>query len=344
MSEKAKQILKRIISYAGVFFFVLAAFMLWWQLRNYTLRDIFHALLMIPKGDLLAACITCLVSYLVLSLYDYLALKYVGGKVSWWKWMLAGILGFAISNNAGNALVSGGTIRYRLYTRWHISGGDIFKMLTFSGITFFLGFSAILIIGYFMVSSNILNQSTGANVSITSLFIISLSVVIAYFAITLLFRGKSLKIGKLRFHVPTTKMAFFQMVIGIADGLLAGLVLYFCLIPFVQIPFWTYIGIFVIAQAMGVFSQVPGGLGVFETIFLLILPSGMDKANIFAGILAYRVIYYVLPLIGAGGLFLIYENYLRAFTKRHRSGQEEKPPILPKNGQEEPKKIQEPKK
>ena len=123
MSAKTKRFIKKVISYSGIFFFVLAAGMLWWQLRNYSLGDIAHAILDIPFVNLAMACVACMLGYLALSLYDYLALNYVGGKVTWWKWMLAGMLGFAISNNAGHAVVSGGALRYRLYTRWRIRGG-----------------------------------------------------------------------------------------------------------------------------------------------------------------------------------------------------------------------------
>ena len=318
MSFKAKRLFKKLVSYSGLFFFVLAAFMLWWQLREYSLSDIFHALVNIPFINLVAACIACALGYLALSAYDYLALRYIGagGRVSWWKWMLAGMLGFAISNNAGNAVVSGGAIRYRLYTRWRISGADIVKMITFSGFTFFLGFSAIVIAGYFLVPSHILDKSVGASVGINTLFIICTAVVVAYLIATLIFDHKTLKIGKIKFEVPKTRTALLQILLGATDSVLAGLVLYFCLTPFVHIPFGTYIGLFVIAQATGVFSQVPGGIGVFESIFLLALPDTVDKADIFGALLAYRIIYYVLPLIGVGGMFFIYEHWLRTRMKR----------------------------
>ncbi len=84
------------------------------------------------------------------------------------------------------------------------------------------------------------------------------------------------------------------------------------LAPFVDIPFGTFIGLFVIAQTAGVFSQVPGGMGVFETVFLAAFPDSVNKADVFGALLAYRIIYYVLPLIGVGGLFFIYERWLRA--------------------------------
>ena len=329
MSAKAKRLFKKLVSYSGIFFFILAAGMLWWQLREYSFSDIFHAIIAIEPINLLAACVACFAGYLALSLYDYLALRYIGARVSWWKWMLAGMLGFAISNNAGHAVVSGGAIRYRLYTRWRINGGDIVKMITFSGFTFFLGCSAILIAGYFLVPSSLLDRSVGASIGINTLFIICAAAVLAYFAATIFFQRKYIKIGKLKFQVPSTKTAFLQMALGAADSFLAGLVLYACLLPFVQIPFGTYIGLFVIAQTTGIFSQVPGGIGVFESIFLLALPDTVDKADIFGALLAYRIIYYVLPLVGVGGLFFIYENWLRSRMKRWLADAKEKIPHIP---------------
>ncbi len=324
MSVKAKRLLKKIVRYAGLFFFVLAAGMLYWQLRHYSLRDIAHALVNIPVHNLIFACISCFVGYLALSLYDYLALDYVERKVSWWKWMLAGMLGFAISNNAGNALVSGGAIRYRLYTRWRVPGGDIIKMLTFSGITYFLGAAAIAIIGFFLVPHEMFANSIGMN----GLFATCVALVVLYFGLTVFFRNKSVKIGQILFKVPTTKTAIIQMILGIADSVCAGLVLYFCIRTYIDIPFAVFIGLYVIAMVAGVFSQVPGGIGVFESIFMVVLPDNVDKANIFGALLAYRIIYYLLPLIGAGGLFVVYERWLRARMKKWLMEAKQKLPNL----------------
>lgn len=324
MSVKTKRLVKKVISYSGIFFFVLAAAMLWWQLREYSLSDIAHAILDIPLKNLIMACVACFAGYVALSLYDYLALHYVGGRVTWWKWMLAGMLGFAISNNAGHAVVSGGAIRYRLYTRWRIRGGDILKMLTISGFTYFLGASAIVVIGYFLIPREMFDNSVGISMGLNSLFIFCTAMLLAYFAVTVIFHKKSIKIGQIRFQIPSTKMALIQTLLGITDSVLAGLVLYFCMIPFVNIPFGIFIGLFVVAQTTGVFSQVPGGIGVFETVFLVALPDTIDKANIFGALLAYRIIYYVLPLIGVGGLFFVYERWLRARMKRWLNEAKEK--------------------
>ena len=111
-------------------------------------------------------------------------------------------------------------------------------------------------------------------------------------------------------------MALAQVFIGGADILMASLVLYFSLIPFVDISFDVFIGVFIVAQVLGVFSQVPGGLGVFEGLFLYILPGDNNQVYIFGALIAYRIIYYLLPLVISGVVLFSYEFYLRSIRQR----------------------------
>lgn len=48
-------------------------------------------------------------------------------------------------------------------------------------------------------------------------------------------------------------------------------------------------------MAAGVVSNVPGGVGVFETVIILLLPDQIPGDAILAALLAYRIIYYLLP-------------------------------------------------
>ena len=201
-------------------------------------------------------------------------------------------------------------------------------MLTFSGFTFFLGYAAIVVIGYFLVPRDMFSSSAGASFGVNGLFILCASVLLAYYAISIMFRNKSIRIGEIKFHIPSFGSAFVQTMLGIADALCAGLVIYFCISPFINMPFGVFIGLYVIANVAGVFSQVPGGIGVFETVFMVALPETVDKASIFGALLAYRIIYYVLPLIGVGGLFFIYERWLRARMKRWLAEAKQKLPHI----------------
>ena len=135
MAFKTKRFLKKLVSWSGLFFFGLAAYMLYMQLSKYQWIDIKDALLSIPRRNLVWACIASFFGYVALSSYDYLALKYIGRKLSPLKWIFVGFIGFSVSNNAGHAIVSGGAIRYRLYTRWPVHGSEFVRMVTISRFT-----------------------------------------------------------------------------------------------------------------------------------------------------------------------------------------------------------------
>lgn len=319
MSFKTKRFLKKMVSWAGLFFFVFAAYMLYNQLSRYSWEDIKNALLSIPNQNLLYACGASFLGYVALSSYDYLALRYIGRKIASWKWIFAGFIGFSISNNAGHAIVSGGSIRYRLYTRWRFHASEIVRMVTFSGFTYLFGCFLLIIIGYFLTPDHAFGEGSASKMTTLITTIVAVIGLLVYFWATLFYR-KTLIIKDVEFNMPSFKLALEQTVLGALDILLASLVLYSVLIPFVDIPFDLFIGVFIIAQVLGVFSQVPGGLGVFEGLFLFIIPGGeTNAANLFGALIAYRLIYYLLPLVVSGIVLVSYEWYL-GFDKRRRLG------------------------
>lgn len=308
-----------MVSWAGLFFFVFAAYMLYNQLSKYSWDDIKTALLSIPDRNLVYACVASFFGYVALSSYDYLALRYIGRKISAWKWIFAGFIGFSISNNAGHAIVSGGSIRYRLYTRWRFHASEIVRMVTFSGFTYLFGCFFLIIIGYFLTPDHAFGEGSVSKMTTLITTIVAAVGLLLYFWATLFYK-KPIIIKDVEFDIPSFKMALAQVFLGGADILLASLVLYFSLIPFIDIPFDVFIGVFIIAQVLGVFSQVPGGLGVFEGLFLFIIPGGEgNAANLFGALIAYRIIYYLLPLVVSGVVLMTYEWYL-GFDKRRRLG------------------------
>lgn len=310
MSFKAKRLLKKIISWSGLFFFGLAAYMLYLQLSKYHLQDIKDALFSIPKQNLIYACIASFVGYVALSSYDFLALKYIGRKLAAWKWIFVGFIGFSVSNNAGHAIVSGGAIRYRLYTRWRFHGEEIVKMVTFSGFTYLVACFFLVIMGYILTPDHAFGDGSVSKMTTSITALCSLIGLGIYFWASFFYK-KPIVIKDIEFDIPTPKMALAQVFIGGADILMASLVLYFSLIPFVDIPFDVFIGVFLIAQVLGVFSQVPGGLGVFEGLFMFIIPGEHNQAMLFGALIAYRIIYYLLPLVFSGIILIAYELALR---------------------------------
>ncbi|MBE6445705.1 MAG: UPF0104 family protein [Alphaproteobacteria bacterium] len=312
---KTKKILKKIVSWSGLFFFVLAAYMLYHQLSKYSMSDIKSSLLSIPPHNLLWACLASFGGYVALSSYDYLALRYIKRKLAAWKWIFAGFIGFSVSNNAGHAIVSGGTIRYRLYTRWRFRGIDIVKMVTFSGFTYLIACFFLIIVGYMLTPNHAFGGGSVSKFTTEVVTLLSVLGLIVYFGASFFYK-KPIVIKDVEFDIPSPKMALAQMTIGAADIVMDSFVLYFTLIPFVDVPFGTFMGVFIIAKVLGVFSQVPGGLGVFEGLFLYIIPGEHNQAVLFGVLIAYRIIYYLLPLVLSGIVLVSYESYLKYVRKQ----------------------------
>ena len=315
MALQTKRVLKKAVSWAGLFFFGVAAYMLYRQLSKYSLEDIKNALLAIPAENLWLACAASFCGYVALSSYDYLALRYIGRKLASWKWIFAGFVGFSVSNNAGHAIVSGGTIRYRLYTRWRLRGTEIVRMVTFSGFTYLVACFFLIIVGYFITPDHAFGAGSVSKLTTEIVAAVSFIGLAGYFALSIWYK-KPLIIKEVEFDMPGIKMALAQVIIGAADILMASLVLYFSLIPFVDISFNTFIGVFIIAQVLGVFSQVPGGLGVFEGLFMYIIPGEHNQVLLFGALLAYRVIYYLLPLVVSAVVLFSYEGWLKYVKKQ----------------------------
>ena len=315
LSRQQKRFLNKFVSWLGLFFFGLAAFMIYRQLSKYTLEEIKDAIIAVPNKNIVYACIASFCGYMALSSYDYLALRYIKHKMAAWKWIFAGFIGFAVSNNAGHAIVSGGAIRYRLYTRWRVQASEIVKMVTFSGFTYLVACFFLVIIG-FMLSPGHLLASISSPLVNWGLMIFSVGGMLFYLWGCAYYK-KPIIIKEIEFEAPSVPMAVAQMVIGSADILMASLVLYFVMESYVDIPFVTFIGAFIVAQVLGVYSQVPGGLGVFELVFTNLMPEEENQANLFAILVLYRIIYYLLPLVISGIVLLVYEvNLVRLKRKR----------------------------
>lgn len=320
LALKTKKLVKKIISWAGLFFFALAAFMIWRQLSKYDINDLEEALYSIPLHNLLWAGIASFAGYVSLSSYDWLALRYIRRKLVAWRWIFAGFIGFAVSNNAGHAIVSGGAIRYRLYTRWRLKAQEIVRMVTFSGFTYLVACCFLIILGYVITPDHAFGEGSASKITTSLLAFFSLVFLVVYFTLSFCYH-KKLDIKGVKFSMPRPKMALAQVLIGSVDILTASLVLYFTLIHFIDIPFNTFIGAYIIAQILGVYSQVPGGLGVFELVFSNIIPQAENQALLFGALIAYRIIYYLLPLLVSGIVLISYEGYL---AYRHKKIVEER--------------------
>ena len=107
-----------------------------------------------------------------------------------------------------------------------------------------------------------------------------------------------------------SKVSLQQTAISFLDWILAGSALYFLLPGSASLPYATFLWIFLAARLAGLLSRVPGGLGVFEAVLLMFFPPEFSTPSVFASLLVFRGIYYLLPLAVATTL-LAGEEILR---------------------------------
>jgi phosphatidylglycerol lysyltransferase len=78
-----------------------------------------------------------------------------------------------------------------------------------------------------------------------------------------------------------------------------------------SMSFWSIIGIYLMAQTLGMISQVPGGIGVFEATALYLYSPHIPAPVVAGALLAYRIIYYLFPFFIAASMLVVYEIGMR---------------------------------
>jgi uncharacterized membrane protein YbhN (UPF0104 family) len=102
-------------------------------------------------------------------------------------------------------------------------------------------------------------------------------------------------------RLPSPAMAGLQVVLGAGDLLLMAGV-FSTLLAAHGLSFASSVLVVLLAMVASWLSLVPGGLGVFESVVILLLGARVPAAALAADLVAYRLVYFVLPLAVAGVL------------------------------------------
>lgn len=293
------------------------------ELEKYKPQEILTSLQAISaRGLLLAVALTAL-NYLCLTGYDVLATRYVRQPLPYPKIALVSVISYAISNSIGLSLFSSSAIRYRFYRKWGFSAGKIAQIITFCNVSFWIG---LFTAGGFSFAIEPLTVPKQLRLPFESIhpvgyaFLIAIAVYLAWSATD----RRSLRIKQwILPHLPLT-LSLRQIAVTVCDWILAAAVLYALLPPTATLSFWGFFGIYLLAQLCGVISNVPGGLGVFETILILLLSPPLNANELLGSLLAYRAIYYFMPLFVGVTLFALYELKQRNQNNKQRPEQNKK--------------------
>jgi uncharacterized membrane protein YbhN (UPF0104 family) len=304
----------------------IAAVVLYHILRDIDPDELVDAIEATDWRTLIFAGLFVAVGYLTLTFYDLFALRTIGhGEVPYRVAALAGFTSYAIGHNVGASVFSGGAVRYRIYSSWGLSVVEVTKICFVAGLTFWLGNAAVLGLGVLEApqAARALDQLPPLWNRIFALVILGL--LAAYVAWVWI---KPRVIGRDGWQVtlPGGPLTLIQIVIGIADLGCCAAAMYMLVPDEPNLGFVTVAVIFVAATLLGFASHAPGGLGVFDAAMMIALWQ-FDKEDLLAGLLLFRLLYYVIPFVLALALLGIREALLGRALGRLASAQA--PPLDP---------------
>lgn len=314
-----------------------------WLLRNQllkhdlTLAKIRDSLLQIRVSHIVIALGLTVINYGILVCYDYLAFRYAKVPISLKRVAFAALTSYPVSYNFG-ATLAGMPLRYRLYSAWGIPLTKIVQLLVILALTFWFGvffISGVLFVFAPLkipprelqsISTALLTDwhiHQGVVDWFTFLFsdsrlfgILLLVLTGLYVGASLMHRG-SLKLFRWTLPVPPFRLIVFQIAIASADMLVAASVLV-TLFPPIRGGYLTVLEVYLVVYVLIVLSHVPGGWGVLEAgmmsllgVLRLVYDHTANMPKVFAGIIVFRVIYFLVPLLFAAIMLGWHEYALR---------------------------------
>lgn len=307
---ESRNSLHKLAPLISLFLFGAAILVVHHEIETYRWQDIRQALQDFP-ALLLAACAgLTLSSYVALSFYDYLALEYAGERLPYRRVLFTSFLSYAISNNVGHAWLSGGSMRYRLYSGWGMPGVSIARVVLFCTVTYFIGATTLMVGGYVFSPDHGLIAGRLPAGSVQTVIAAGSILLAAWWSIVFFYR-KPIAIRDFGLSVPGPSLALRQLLAALLDLMLASLVMYLPLSHFTGMPFGDFLVLYIFAQLAGLASMVPGGIGIFEGSFLFLASSRYPAPHVIASLIIYRTVYYFMPLLLAGIMLAAYELRLQ---------------------------------
>jgi uncharacterized membrane protein YbhN (UPF0104 family) len=274
----------------------VAASVLFHMLRDIDVHEVMRALRRTNHRDFALAALFVAGAYTTLTFYDWFALRTIDRKeIPYRIAAFAGFTSYSVGHNIGATVFTGGAVRYRVYSASGLTAIEVAKICFVAGLTFWLGNAAVLGLGIVYApgaASDIdqlpalVNRFIGGGVL----------VVLACYVAWVWSAPRMLGRGGWEVRMPSGPLTLLQIGIGILDLSCCAMAMYMLMPAEPNIGFVTLAVIFVTATLLGFASHAPGGLGVFDATMLVALWQ-FDKEQLLAGLLLFRLLYYICPFV-----------------------------------------------
>lgn len=296
-------------------FFALVAALLISQARNIEWGEVLTSLEDYPITAAWGAVLLALASFTLYSCFDLLGRHYTGHRLPTPTVMLVTFVSYAFNLNLGS-LVGGVAFRFRLYSRLGLRNGAITRIMSISMLANWMGY---LLLAGLVFSLKPPTLPPGWPLTSEHLRLIGsvlLAVAAGYLAICAFSRRRTLGLRGHEIELPSLRLAALQLVMGAGNWLIMSSILYILLQH--RIEFSAVVSVLLLAAIAGVITHIPAGLGVLEAVFVALLSHLMPQAELLAALVAYRVVYYLVPLGVAAAAYLVMEAKAKHLARRKR--------------------------
>jgi uncharacterized membrane protein YbhN (UPF0104 family) len=293
---------------------VLTIFVLTRTFMQIDLTDLRAAIAATSAERIVAAFICTTISFLALTGYDALALRQLKLHVPYPTTALASFTSYAISFTLGFPLITAGTVRYWIYSTKGLSGGKVASLTVIAGLTFWLGMALLIGIGFAVRAGGVSHLDHLDPLLNRMIGIAIIAALVAY----LIWASKGHRHARIQgfeLELPGLWLTLGQICLGLIDLCAAAGVLYILLEPPRAIDYLTFVTVYVFGSLLGIASNAPGGIGVFEATMLKTVPAH-SEASLFAALLLFRIIYYFVPFVLALAMLGAHESIRRWNTLR----------------------------
>jgi hypothetical protein len=266
------------------------------MLRGINVDEVVDAIEATEPRQIILAAVFVAAGYFTLTFYDLFAVRAIGhGEISYGLAAFAAFTSYSVGHNVGASVFSGGAVRYRIYSAHGLNAIDVAKICFVAGLTFWLGNAAVLGLGiaYHPEAASSIDQLPVWLNRILALVIIA--ALLAYVA-WVSTRQRTMGRGPWTVALPGGTLTLVQIAIGIVDLGFCALAMYVLVPDEPNLGFVVVAVIFVSATLLGFASHSPGGLGVFDAAMLVGLWQ-MDREELLAGMLLFRLLYYIVPFV-----------------------------------------------
>ncbi len=310
--------MKRVLDFVwpaiGLLAVVVSVWLLYQEFRGQQIGpEVWRQLLAIPPSRYALAGASTLLAYAALAWYDRIALRHLGvTHISWFFISLCSFTTYALAHNIGASVFSGGMVRYRAYHSKGLTGAQVAVLVAICSLTFGLG--TMLMGGLVLVfephqlarfrgllPDTLTNPATSFTVG--AVLLIS----VAIYMIGSIFGFKPLIVRGFRLEYPKPGIAIRQLLAAPLELIGAAGIIYFALPAAGNPGFFVILAVFIASFSAALASNAPGGLGVFELLFIKAMPA-TPQAEVLTALLVFRLFYLIIPLLFSLVIVVLFER------------------------------------